>query len=40
MYNTFVAWVYGVTFAGLFGYVAWILARLRRVEEDTVEDVR
>lgn len=37
MYTAFVAWVYGVTFAGLVGYVAWILARLRRVEAETGE---
>lgn len=33
MYTVFVAWVYGVTFVSIFGYIGWILVRLKRVEE-------
>ena len=31
MYTTFVAWVYGVTFVSLIGYVGWLLSRLRQL---------
>ena len=34
MYTAFVAWVYGVTFVSLAGYIGWILTRLKRVEEE------
>lgn len=34
MYTVFVAWVYGVTFIGILGYIGWILSRLKRVEEE------
>ncbi|CAM2917688.1 hypothetical protein [Deinococcus radiodurans] len=37
MYTTFVAWVYGVTFVSLFGYVGWMLARLKRLEAGRLE---
>ena len=33
MYTAFVAWVYGVTFLSLLGYIGWIVARLRTVED-------
>lgn len=34
MYTVFVAWVYGVTFLSILGYVGWILARLNRLEKE------
>lgn len=37
MYTAFVAWVYGVTFLSLIGYVAWMFARLRR-EDAALEE--
>ena len=37
MYTVFVAWVYGVTFASLLGYVGWVLSRLRRLEQEQRE---
>lgn len=37
MYITFVAWVYGVTFLSLIGYLGWLLARLKRLAADRPE---
>lgn len=37
MYTTFVAWVYGVTFVSLIGYVGWLVSRLKRLEEENEE---
>ena len=37
MYTAFVAWVYGVTFVSLAAYLAWVVARLRRLEREQGE---
>lgn len=29
----FVYWVYGVTFTAVFGYIAWVLRRLKDEEQ-------